>query len=329
MNTPSRAEESGPARPSQPPTMKQIITRAALLLLPLSLLASTSFAQETSEPVPATEAAVAQEATPKRLSPLLRATRFANDHGTLRYTIFDFKETTGEYVQKTKISTLKSGREVLDLVDYFKFKHSDDVRVRSTRAFINPHFDLVELSGDFGEMGTCGAKIRNGKMTGQGLDGAPFEFTPPEHLKTRDMFQRGLYNLPSVVGEPEVMDFFALENYTEDVIYTKVAVIYKGMEEITAQGVKYNCRRYVARVVDAKGSTQYWYGPENRLIRLRTTKQTWELMAKGQKEPVPVVRSDNPMRRRRKAREELARKAKEVQGEKQDEGEKKDEDGGR
>ena len=108
---------------------------------------------------------------------------------------------------------------------------------------------------------------------------------------------------------------FALEALMiEESVNTKVQILCRGKEEIVAQGITYNCMKYVLRVEGEKGSTQYWFGPELRLIKMHSGTKTWELMPKGQKKPLPVKRQPNPKRQR----ENNAKKAAEEKKAKQE-----------
>ncbi len=294
-----------------------------LCLAVCTLFAGLPHAQDESAAPSQDAAPLEMDLSQTKLSPLAKATRFTDEHTNLRYTIFDYRKTLGQYSQKTKVSTLKSGREVLDLVDSYQFFRNETPSIRRTRALINRNFDLLEVSGDFGDMGKSVARFRNGKLTGVGLQGEAFEFSPPAHVMSRDLFQRGFYDLPTKFGESITVNMFALENTGEEKCYRPVTVISKGIEETTAQGVVYVCRKYVVRAEGEKRSAQYWFGPENRLIKLRTGLQTWELMAKGQTQPVPVVRKPNPLRKRKAARE----KAKRENEKGQDEAPKKEGEG--
>lgn len=243
-------------------------------------------------------------------SPLHKVSTFCNDHPTLRYTIFDYRKTIGQCIQRTNLSRLKTGVEVIDLVDSYKYNHSDDVRVIRTRAYIDEHYDIFEVSGEMGPLGSAGARIRNGVISGVDIDKKPFSFEAVPHLMTRNLLQRGFYDLPLVVDETQEIEMFALENTRKEEITTKATITYKGTEDVEAQGVTYpDCRRYVFRVVGERGALQYWYDQENRLIKSRTNVQTWELMAKGQAEPLPVKRRPNPLRQRQRAKEEGASEA--------------------
>jgi hypothetical protein len=297
--------------------MKRILPPIALLLATATLANTRPLPQDGIEtpklPAPKTEIAQVTK-TKQAQTPIQTVRNFVNKHDSLRYTIYDYRKTLGQYSQQTKIVTLKSGREVMDLVDSYNFFRNDEVRLRRTRAWINKHYDIIEVSGEMGAIGKMGAQLRQGKITGINLQGKPFAFDAPEHIVTRDLFQRGFYELPSTIGESRAFEMFALENVEDKEICTKVDVIYKGIEEISAQGVTYKCRRYVARARGEKRAAQYFFGPENRLIVLKTGLQFWELMPKGQKEPLPVVRKANPMRQRKLEKERIAREKLESEG---------------